>query len=108
MHSDCGILVWYKGSSTLYRNPPHKGPKSVQTSKSDHGNRFNLPNLVLIRIQKGGHCPEYSHYHSGIKKQLWHTYCIKQPLSITTTTIIIIIIIVQLCHQALLVSAYCE
>lgn len=61
----------YKHSSTLYRNPVIKttseGPKSVQTFKSDHGNRFSLQDLVFIRIQEGGHCPENSHDHSGIK-----------------------------------------
>jgi len=66
------FFLWYKGSGTLYRNPVIKTisgrPKSVQTSKFYHGNRFNLQHLVFIRIQEGGHCPEYSHDHSRIKK----------------------------------------
>jgi len=73
MHSDYDILLWYKGSGTLYRNPVIKttsdGPKSAQISKFDHGNRLNLQNLVFIRIQEGGHCPEYSYNHSAIKKR---------------------------------------
>jgi len=85
MHSDYGIFLCYKGPGTLYRNPVIKttsdGLKSVQTSNFDHGNRLNLQNLVFIRIQEGGHCPEYSHNHSGIKKKTVTTHLLHSTAS---------------------------
>jgi hypothetical protein len=90
MHSVYGFFLWYKGSGILYRNPVIKttseGPKSVQTSKFDNGNRYILQNLVFREIQEGGHCPEYSHDHSGIKKQLVTAHLLHETVSYGTLT----------------------